>query len=342
VKKSSTITYDDLDRADWVYTYAKKHKIKNWDNIPKKHFDAIWAAKTPEEAKKVKKAYYIWQDPRGKSLAKKHGLTYLQSGGDEHVFRHPKTKKIHYLHTDAKASDKPNQVMVEDKYPFSNSAGKTFNSEAEMLKYYYGIGENDRAYSEDELWEEARQAKTTKQANYSKAFERGFIKAANSLQLQNQNYMPIAQKRQLSPEEQMQIEAAKQKILPKIFTSLKDPMTAKMFSPWTTGSLGALLGAGAGGLGGAMIAPKDNEGLGASLGALLGGGLGGVVGYKSRDAANSDLEEMISRSPEKATLRDYYSDPLYQADQDRNLQTRNMMLLAKALKLKINLHTTRS
>jgi hypothetical protein len=89
-----------------------------------------------------------------------------------------------------------------------------------------------------------------KQHMNKEAFERGFMKAAlengvyplvaigmlkqaaKELQLQNQGYMPIGKKRQLAPEEKQEIEEAKTKILPKIFTSYKDPISMDFCRRW--------------------------------------------------------------------------------------------------------------
>jgi hypothetical protein len=81
--------------------------------------------------------------------------------------------------------------------------------------------------------------------------------------------------------------------------------------------------------------PPPNADFGARLGGGIGAGLGalggGLMGYYGRQAKNEGLEEMISRSGNNPTLRDYYSDPLYQAEQDRARSKDNYRLLAAAL-----------
>lgn len=155
-------------------------------------------------------------------------------------------------------------------------------------------------------------------------FERGFIKAAveagltekqarETHNLAHQNFMAQGDKRNFSASEAQQIEQAKSKLLPKFFSSYKDPIHSQMYSPAIPATLMGLLGAGAGGVVGSSL--TDGNGIGMGLGALVGGGLGGAMGYFGRKAGNEDLEEQMSRLPQNATLRDYYADPLYQHEQ---------------------------
>jgi len=177
------------------------------------------------------------------------------------------------------------------------------------------------------------------------AIVRGFIKAAveagfsekqarDTMNIAHQQLMAQNDKRQLSPAELQQIEQAKGKLLPKLFASYKDPVTAKMFSPALPTGLGALLGGVPGALAGSAL--TDGSGMGMGLGALLGGGLGGALGYFNQKANNEDLEEQMTRLPAGATLRDYYADPLYQHQQSvaREAGDRAMtnILLSKALR----------
>lgn len=155
-------------------------------------------------------------------------------------------------------------------------------------------------------------------------FERGFIKAGvvaglsekqarETHNLAHQNFMAQGDKRVFSPAETQQVEQAKRKLLPKFFSSYKDPIHSQMYSPAIPSALLGLLGVGAGALAGSAL--SNGDGIGTGLGALAGGGLGGAIGYFNRKSNNEDLEEQMSRLPENATLRDYYADPLYQHEQ---------------------------
>jgi len=172
------------------------------------------------------------------------------------------------------------------------------------------------------------------------AFERGFVKAAveagfsekqarDTMNLAHQQLMPQYDKRQLSLDELVAIEQAKGKLLPKIFTSYKDPVTAKMYSTALPTGLGALLGGGAGALLGSALTGGSGTGLG--VGALLGGGLGGAFGHFNQKARNESLEEQMTRLPVGATLRDYYADPLYQKNQDIARENHNNMMIRMLL-----------
>jgi hypothetical protein len=138
-------------------------------------------------------------------------------------------------------------------------------------------------------------------------------------------YTPINKRRELSPVEEAEIERAKGKILPKIFKHKADPIHADMYSPLTDTAVGGLFGAGAGGLLGAQLGgAAGHPGRGAAIGASLGALLLGIIAYNRRAAKNMDLEEMTRRLPEGALRRDMHSDPVYQAEMDRN----NMMAAA--------------
>ena len=143
--------------------------------------------------------------------------------------------------------------------------------------------------------------------------------AAGYTGLSHQSYLPVHDKREFSPEEEERISAAKGKLIPKIFTSLKDNPEVDMATPWTPAVLMGLLGAGGGGILGAGIGGALSDGdeagqaLGGGLGALA-GGLGlGALGYHGRKAENESIEEMMSRFPEGASRRDIMSDPVLQS-----------------------------
>src|SRR5208282_6555022 len=105
----------------------------------------------------------------------------------------------------------------------------------------------------------------------SEAYQRGFIKAAmangmnplhaiqlfkeaQSIQVQNQDYMPIGGRRELTPSENSEVDQAQSRMFPTIFPSLASPISSKMYSPMTAGLAGG------------------------GIGALLGGGLGAGIG----------------------------------------------------------------
>lgn len=143
-----------------------------------------------------------------------------------------------------------------------------------------------------------------------------------------QQYMPLGKRRDLTEEEEEEVDKAKKKILPRIFDSDQDPISADMASPgWAAGGGGAL-----GGLAGAMLGsamgitiggPKRNATMqgGMNLGGALGLGAGGLIGallaYHARKAENATLEERMRRLPEGANRRDMKSDPVVQAEMNR-------------------------
>ena len=185
----------------------------------------------------------------------------------------------------------------------------------------------------------------------SEAFETGFLKAAmsigvdlstalqlakraNELQLQNQNYMPLNDRRELTPTENTDVSQAEARLKPTIFTSDADPITAKMYSPASSGVLNGLIGgaagAGMGGLLGSMVSPNVGGPTGAAIGGLTGAGFGGLTGYFGQKARNNSLEEAMRRNKPGATMRDYYADPVYQHNADRSAQEDNYRMLAAA------------
>lgn len=154
------------------------------------------------------------------------------------------------------------------------------------------------------------------------AFLLGFVKAAyeGASKLELNHFAPVA-RRQLDGSEQQQIGEAKKKILPKIFTSMADPLTADMSSPaWAGGLMGAV-GAGGGGLLGTMIGAETKHPLlGTLLGAAAGGGLGGLLGYKGREATNASIEEAMRKLPSGSTRDDYERDPRVQAEKEQAIK----------------------
>lgn len=150
------------------------------------------------------------------------------------------------------------------------------------------------------------------------------VKQANEYSgISLQSYLPIDKKRNLSKNENSQIEEGSSQVIPRIFTSDADNPTVDMASPGWGAGIGGAVGAGLGGIGGAALGlsggPQDGGKVPvlALLGAALGGTVGGVVGYKGRVSNNNTIRDRMARLPEGATRRDLESDPLYQRRQDR-------------------------
>lgn len=148
-----------------------------------------------------------------------------------------------------------------------------------------------------------------------------------------QSYAPIMERRDFTPNENVDLEKAKSKIIPQIFTNWSTPIHAKMSSPGWAAAGGAALG----GVGGSMLGNAIGKILGAkstqlgntplkaNMGAAYGGGAGallaGILAYHMKKNKNQDLEESIRRLPEGATLRDLDADPAHQARMNRQAYT---------------------
>jgi hypothetical protein len=143
----------------------------------------------------------------------------------------------------------------------------------------------------------------------------------------HQTYLPVQKRRTLSQAEEEEIVDAQRKILPRIFKSDADALTADMASPaWSAAGTG-LLGAGLGGMVGGAIGGNDHktQALTAIIGALLGGGIGGAAGYFGRQARNETQRDRMTRLPEGATRRDMKADPVYQKELDREMMLQAAM-----------------
>ena len=165
-------------------------------------------------------------------------------------------------------------------------------------------------------------------------FEQGFQKRAEGYYgnpaVNMPQFAPMGDKRDFSQQEQSQISDAEGKILPKIFKSNIDPITADMSSPGWSSVLSAAGGTAYGGLLGRVLGSafdsnggSTGAGIGTALGMLGGGTLGGVVGHNVREAKNNTLKDYMSRLPEGATRRDLHSDPVYQKELDYLLNDSN-------------------
>jgi hypothetical protein len=153
----------------------------------------------------------------------------------------------------------------------------------------------------------------------------GIVKTAQTYRVDNQSFLPVGERRNLTAAEEQEIAEAQSKILPKIFDTYADKITEDMSSPMWSGVGAGTLGAGLGGILGAGLGSALGP-LGFGGGGLLGasiGGLGaGALGYWGRDAENQKLLELMRRLPEGAVRRDMLSDSVYQRDQDRVEQAR--------------------
>lgn len=145
--------------------------------------------------------------------------------------------------------------------------------------------------------------------------------AYGDAQISTQQYFPVQGKRDLSSEEQGQVEGSKSNLIPKLFVSRKTPIHEMMASPGKQALLAALLGGGLGAAGGGVMGAGMGGAPGGVLGAGIGGlGLGGLAAlmqYYSRKQQNENLEDAMTRLPEGATYRDFMSDPTEQASANR-------------------------
>jgi len=133
-------------------------------------------------------------------------------------------------------------------------------------------------------------------------------------------------KRYFTKDEIDEIDKAKAKILPMLFSTPADPVSSGLSSPsWAglgAGALGALLGGGLGGSVGALRG--SNAPLGAAIGALLGGGAGAMYGYGKKVRKNKEIENLMQNLPVGADLGDVevFSDPELKQQLARDFQRR--------------------
>lgn len=140
-----------------------------------------------------------------------------------------------------------------------------------------------------------------------------------------QPWMPVQDRRKLTPEEERAIEEGENRWLPAIFQNYGTPVPHLMSSPAKGAILAGLLGAlGTGGLW-SLLRPEildsaaeqklSSSGLSpavlSALISLLGGSGAAAWTYFSRQAHNAGLRDMMQRLPENPTLRDLMSDPVY-------------------------------
>lgn len=148
-----------------------------------------------------------------------------------------------------------------------------------------------------------------------------FVKCASPYNLQQ--LMPINDRRELTPEEDANIEQESQKWIPKIFENLSNAPTVRLASPARQALLYGL------GLGLPMTAVASgataNPVLGLGAGATF-GGLAALLGYLNRKQKNEDVIETMRRLPVGARLRDFESDPLMAERRNQQFQRRLAMM----------------
>ena len=145
------------------------------------------------------------------------------------------------------------------------------------------------------------------------------IKAANSLMKSAADGVkPLQPRRDLTEEEEENVEQGKSQWFPRIFTSMADPLHVDMASPLKNALLPSLLLGGAGAAyGGAMGGASRGDpgpGAGAAIGGIGGALAGlplGVIVYLMRKAENRSVLENMRGLAEGAVRRDLEADPAY-------------------------------
>lgn len=122
-----------------------------------------------------------------------------------------------------------------------------------------------------------------------------------------QRLMPLAPRRDLSPEEQAAVAEGQSQWLPKIFDSLSDSPAVNMADP---AKQSLLWGAGVGVPVSLIAAANSGSPLGGLGSGVMAGGLAAVLAYLSRRKSNQDIEETMRRLPQNSNLRDFQADPL--------------------------------
>lgn len=132
--------------------------------------------------------------------------------------------------------------------------------------------------------------------------------------------LPVAERRELTPQEQQDVETGLSSWLPKIFPGYNTKPTELLASPEKMGAMSAL---GLGGLTAAVLGTfltvKDGlfngfDPLITAGAALLTGGIGFVTTFLSQRNSNEDTLDLMRRLPEGATRRDMLADPLYRQE----------------------------
>lgn len=143
-----------------------------------------------------------------------------------------------------------------------------------------------------------------------------------------QNYMPLNEAREFSPEENRAISTGENQWISRVAPGYRTPLPALLSSPSKGFALSTTAGGAAGAVGGIIAASAKLSG-GATwgralawMGGIAGGGillgaLSGVGLYFARRQRNDDVIEMMRRLPPGATRRDMLADPVVQRDLDR-------------------------
>ena len=162
-----------------------------------------------------------------------------------------------------------------------------------------------------------------REGSMSKAagLQAALLKCANPYNVQQM--MPIGPRRELSPEENANIERESEKWIPKIFENLSHDPTVRLADP---GRQALLYGLGAGLpvtalASGATMNPVLGLGAGATV-----GGIAALLGYLGRKQKNEDIVETMRRLPAGARLRDFESDPLMAERRNQQFQRRLAMM----------------
>lgn len=161
---------------------------------------------------------------------------------------------------------------------------------------------------------------------------------AAPIQIANQRYYPVGERRELTVHEQAQIDRESAKPFPKIRPGFNEPIAKMLASPRVAGAIsGGLAGLTAGAAGWMLSRLIKNKTLvdgvvrhqspylslpaqaavGVAVGVLV-GGLAYLGGYVGRRQKNENYIDIMSRLPEGATYRDYLSDPVVQAEKERS------------------------
>lgn len=127
-----------------------------------------------------------------------------------------------------------------------------------------------------------------------------------------QQYLPVNEKRNLTPQEMAAVEKGLKQWWPQMFPHYGTPVSDLLASPAKSGAL-----AGAGGaLASVLIAAMHVPHLLIPIG-LIAGLLSGGLGYFIRKQSNGDRLDLLRRLPAGATRRDMLSDPVEQARMNR-------------------------
>lgn len=134
-----------------------------------------------------------------------------------------------------------------------------------------------------------------------------------------QQYLPISEKRQLDPQEDVNTQKGLKRWWPKIGAGYATPMHELLADPYKSAAISALLLGVLAGLAGLLMQPRR---LFAMAGIILGSFIGAFSGYINRRQQNENILDLMQRFPQGATKRDMLSDPVYQSDLNRAAMAR--------------------